>query len=640
MCLFLQSDEAQRFVATFPDCILLVASSGEAAILLRRPELKPRSAAVSRSAWRMPMTPEQKIKTRPSTDLPLASFRVWYHLPISLMHEPEFDGTDWRQQSDEIDFKRATYFHPHVAERLAGRSGLKQWSRGCKPVPFVAEYDKLDYRTKQPLRRHRIRGKVVAIELFVLEQSSMTQDNPGLAIAAVEVEFDRISVLEAKDGEWPRTGSETWSTVTLADAQNALEWVRHIFPRWFQEVAQADQRTPGNTLARVVGVGEAPSLQDMADAFERTQAARVMPWIEKLFEPIRLDNSMAEHFGDDRSYMVSAIELAVPDGSANDRAVLASVHPSDHYRLAECDTAGSGWPYSSAFLKSEASVAFYTRHAPHLERYENFRPVFSGNASLYIMAPHHLCGLGAGGYFGENEVDHIRTYYRPMQMICLIEYYRLLQFSQRLAALVRDAAGGSMDPEQRRRKRREFRDKLLQLRENMLSFTHVHHFSNVSSQIQAREMFERLYGVMGIATLHREVDEELKAAADFAAMQEAKEAAERAEELNRVVVLGVPASLLVGVAGVNLFVGPYAPDLGWAPGGAAGDALHWWLQAVHLSGAVAVVALVWGTILALVLRSRRSSAPWFGAGVVALGFWFFQSGAVDALRGLMGWPGP
>jgi len=250
--------------------------------------------------------------------------------------------------------------------------------------------------------------------------------------------------------------------------------------------------------------------------------------------------------------MTSFVALKVPQGQTPVDAFRA-IHDSVFFRLAEVDSGGAGYPSQPEFLNDLRADYFVDRHAPSPEPRDGENP---GNSTRWITGPNHLCGIGTEDFARNYGVKNNRRYYRFIHLLCLLEQHRLLQFSRQIADLV--ARKGGLSPA-------EFRAELLALRGAFLDFTHRLHFTTISAQALPQDLYARLYRVMGLDRLYTAVESELGAAADYAALQEADEAARRAERLNNVVALGVPVALVVGALGMNILVGDRFPSVfdGW-----------------------------------------------------------------------------
>ena len=581
------------------------------------------------------------IQTRAAQEIAVGGLRVWYHLPFALLD----DGIDparhgWVAEKPKGTLQQQFYFHPFVSNALwdradGGVSALFDLYR--KPAfefrHFTADFDSTDWKemqdgkSEQLLCRRTFRGTVRTVELRRLREPAGSGRQSGLhgfAMLVVSVDF-----LCAAYGEYPRDKVKDpapFAPLTLADAQDALDLSRRIFPRWH---FYGEDALPGDALTRVPCFGPAPSRPEM-DEGVRKGKTQLMPWVRELVAPFTLSEPDSRHFGDERAFITSAVLLG--DGSEQEAeafTLMTRVKDSDLMRLAEVDRRGTGYSYNKPFLDALAPGYFYTRQAPD-------GPTGTGNSTLYITASHHFCALGAGGYMrnvilgngipGHHDMGHAEEYYRHMQFLCVFEFFRLLQFSQTLSELVRSQRERGAIGDKSRTAVADSGQRLMRIRDEFLDFTHLHHFSNISSQLQPREMYDRLYAAFGIPAMFAEVEKELEAATSVHEMHTNAEAREDAARLNKLVSVGVPLSLLVGAGGMNIFIGDKAPfglhaivpalpgqtDAAGPPDG--------WLQLLQLSVLVAIIAGIWALAERVYFRDKRSFWGWLAYGAAAAAF--------------------
>ena len=471
----------------------------------------------------------------------MSKLSVWYHLPFEFTGGAMPDAKIWREAQAQPSFSQRSYFHRFVSDVLWEQGELTRYEGKCRDVKLRAtriyrskkEGDRPEGTEEWSDEATTFHCTMPNMEMFLCAQTR--SDAPRLGILVIELRLDQV-----EDGDAPRKSS-------LADVQNMLEWMRRSYPRWW------NNDVPGDALYSLQIDGEKePLIAPTKTQMEAATGGRslVMPWISRLLKPFLDEKGQLSHFGDDRSYMTSAI--ALDTSHAPPGLVMNAVHRGDMMRLAEADKAAfpgdetkpyTPEAYQRPFLDDLWEEVSYNRHAydPKTD---------TGNATQYLMTHHHLCMVGAGSYFESDIFPHAGEYYRHMQFLCIHELFRLLQFSQRLSRHVRDCADEGLA-----------RKVLLDIRRDFLRFTHLHHFSNVSSQLQPREMFDKLYAAMGIEKLFEEVAAELESATDFLAMQQAEEDAKAAEKRDKLIAIGVPAALAVGVAGMNIWVGVEAPDV-------------------------------------------------------------------------------
>lgn len=556
-----------------------------------------------------------------AASLPIAELKVWYQIPFSILAIVDLERVGWKECARSGSDDQRNYFHSFVSDALYGDGGRKplieHWVRECGVCGFEAERDTIG--EGRLVERHTFQGQIDSVELRRHLPSCPEEDlgphNPGLGVLIVGVCIKSVSRCTFDTMGRLQSASNEPSQITLQDAENALEWLRRIFSRWkakaHKQVLEdgSNPERPGDSLSRVrVRSGAEWNVwKDGGALFE------IEPWINDLTAPYSLGSPLAghmmnaAHFGDERAFMTSAIHLASDAGGASDREVFKRIDEAHLLRLAEADAGGSGWLYQETFSRQQLASYHYQRHAPD--------PLAdNGNLNHILIAPHHQCHLGIGEYWREYIADNVEKYYRDMQFLCIFEYYRLLQFSQRLTLAVKEKRDDGRDkPEVQMR----FRQRLQGIRADLLEFTHLHHFSNVSSQIQPREMFTMLYDNMGLQGMFEEVSDEIAAANDFLALTEEQASAERAERLNNLVSYGVPLSLIAGLMGANIFVGEGGMTV---PGGTE---FGFRTQLFQLMMLVAVVGIGWATLTFFFQRNVTTERPplkgagiWFSTGII------------------------
>lgn len=552
--------------------------------------------------------------------IPVGGLRVWYHLPFNIADESagneavvahDLEVAGWEPKSQNCTLQQAHYFHSFVSSALweGGRQNVPAlFDHFHKPryagSPFDAIFDSpWKSGAIEFVRRRVFRGRIKSVELRRLrERSDRKSVMRGFGMLIVCVEFRDASNTVVRRGR--KDGVGDFKAMTLADAQDALDLTRRLFPRWH---SFDDPDLPGDALSRVRCVGAAPTAKEMNLAHEGGEGTPLMPWVRDLVSPYALDGEGSDHFGDERAYITSALLLGT--GGESERHafdLLTRVKESDLFRLAEVDRRGDDYNYNKKFLQTLAPSYFYTRQSPDPD-------TGTGQTSLFITSSHHLCVVGTGRYFKNvilgngieesHDIGHVEEYYRHMQFLCVFEYCRLIQFSKRLTHLIRMSGDRMTSNGTLSGDGSEFGETLTRIRDEFLDFTHLHHFSNISSQLQPRELFSRLYQAFGLSERFAEVEKELEAATSFHDMR--VNAAERRDSanLNRLVSAGVPLSLIIGAAGMNLFSGRDAP-FGLGTKGPA--VFLFWQQFAQLALITALVGGIWG-IFEHQLNSQRSN---------------------------------
>ncbi|WP_139229823.1 hypothetical protein [Litoreibacter janthinus] len=513
------------------------------------------------------------------------------------------DMAPWVKATGPLgDFGDHTYFHGFVADQLFGTPPSDGNPASAKPPTFDTYKrtdlnsdwfgDKLLFEKDLGFAVKRFGFRVTNAELRI-----MSRGQKRLAVVTVAVLITKAAQCAWKPdmGEALRSNDFPDRPFTLADAQDALDWMRRVYPRWWRKTPF--KPIPGDTLYRVFRTTpdtSGPDEQDMDETFANTGRVPLLPWVRGLIRPLVVDGPLprgtgntappnARHMNDERAYMASVVTLnqLQRDGETlSEQQTMLALRQGDQFRLAEADRSGPGTNYYSPdFNRSLRDAIFYDRHAPH-------KDADPGRTTYYMFSHKHICAATTW----DQATDDMGDYYRHMHMLCVFEYHQLLVFSQNLSDLVRRYRDNRQDDER-------FLEDLQKIRADFLTHTHLHHFSNVSSQLQPREIYDRLYTAFGIEKMFREVDEELRSATDFAATLRTQAQARRDSTLNEYVALGIPAALAVGLGGMNLLVGAESFDLAMFNDKA--HPLAWQIGQFSLLVAFSFVAWNWFTTLFL-----------------------------------------
>ncbi|MGY3436802.1 MULTISPECIES: hypothetical protein [unclassified Marinovum] len=552
-----------------------------------------------------------------SSDLTVARHQIWFHYPFQLDQSPVDEDfiRNWHALSAPQlgDFDRRSYFHRFVADRLFGES-----KRGVSPafntyrraMPGTRRIgaDKLETNGRGCIRLTRFVADIERCELRFLGKKNDENGFRGTAVVSIKVSVNgvaRTQFLPNKDAALAATPEP--HAFTLTEAMCATDWLRRVYPRYWNDAADV----AGDSLHRVVDletgepIGGAAHRPDSQGSLEDA----LFPWITQLLHPIKFvgNDATARIKGEERAYMSSVVALethgSFTDNDRKEAETIAAISDGDLMRLAEADPKVDGSKpnyYSPCFMKHLKDEIFYDRHAPHPQA-ENWR------STRYLITAPHICAIGAGEFAKGQLCGDFDKYYRHMHFLCVFELFRLLQFSEDLTDLV--VAFKNESGRWSAKRRREYLDRLSDIRQAFLEHTHLHHFSNVSSQLQPKELFERLYAAFGIADLHAEVEQELASATEFAEAIEARMMAERGEQLNRIVSLGVPLGLGLALAALWFpFAWAETSDLpGWYDH-IAKDVFGFLLQVFAIGTAT---NLVW-TVLTLEYHRRKI---WFSRNI-------------------------
>lgn len=465
------------------------------------------------------MTHRSASSTTPSKKIPVSQFRQIFHLPLSLWDPNGGDGPKAQMQRLFDQFDAAANWSP--AQRgFTDTDGPRSYEEAAYFHDFVRDflYEKDEDRAHRSYCRTDLQSKQLDFHLsrgdfgFTIDTLELDLFTFGVAILTLEI----VS-----------TGP-----LRLNQVLDLIDHDRRAFPGyWAGEL-------PGLCPKAVTIDGtryDAGTRQQQVDHLKTSGALRLFPWWREILAPLRLlgepgaaDTPIWRHVLDERVPVMSYI--ALPDAAA-----FKQISDGDWFRIAAADEAGTdAMPYNSDFLAAQRDQLFYDRHFPCDKSTSLTRQCFAG---------YHYAIVGARDFFGTYIQTHFRSHYRRMNFIAQLEFAAMLTFSRRLTDLAKD-------PE-----KSGFRDKLLAVREDFLAFTHSYIFTDVSNHLQAREMNARLRASMSLDALRHDVEEELRAASDFAIAREQRDMGLSQEILTRFATLFLPATLATGFAGMNILAG-------------------------------------------------------------------------------------
>ncbi len=255
-------------------------------------------------------------------------------------------------------------------------------------------------------------------------------------------------------------------------------------------------------------------------------------------DPTREGKPLLRQVLDERIPVMTTIALDPQvDGKNNPAAAVSAISDGDWFRIAGADAAGSDpYPYNPDFLDTQRAALFYDRFLPYKSG-----PDWS--ATRFAFAGYHFAAVGAGGFFDTHLTEHVRRHYRQMQHLCLLEFATLLSISQRLCTALdlRDGDG-----------HRAFRQEILQTQSDFMDFTHRFHFTGVSNQLQARELFDRFRDSMELDARYAEIKAELDSASELARAEEQREETLAAQNLTEVATVAAVVGVAAALASMNL----------------------------------------------------------------------------------------
>ncbi len=487
---------------------------------------------------------------KPATDIAVKQFRLLFQWPLILYPEGgsggvararkaalqqldesdswnEVDALSVPEKMDDFDsggYGEFVYFHDFAQEFLYPKSGddaasfrLFERKDICTlSADFATDNDRFTLN-------------------FLVPRLTMHMFDQGVAMMSLELEYT------AKKGEG----------LTLARCQTAIDHLRRTYvPFWkTEEKIETAVRVPcAVRLDDETEMARPPCQKKAAASLDRTGFDRnpdVFKHWQKMIAPLKLVGQEGGQWrdpSDERMPVNSFISLTpaeyVAASDVEDRAAFDQVRESDWFRIWDAEEPGSAYPYNPEFLSRFTDTAFYDRFAPD--------PRSGGLAVRHMFGEHHYAVVGAGWFFDNIAVHHWRRHYAQLSLIARFQVAMLLAISGRISRAL-----DKLTPT----RRKDFEREILAIQDEYLKYRHRYHFTGVSSQIQASEMYDRWVSVLGIGAMKDDVQDELQTATNTLHTNEQTRLAQAAHDLGIIAGLGVLGGLVVGAMGSNLFVG-------------------------------------------------------------------------------------
>ena len=436
-------------------------------------------------------------------------------------------GRDHPQAWGEI-----VYFHDFVQRALYHKTEPEDWPDDNAPILL--------------LRNSRLKGLKADVRgrqlHFAVDRCNLYLFPGGVAILALEVSMRPVEA------------------VRLSDVQNFMDFFR----RWHVPYWRVDTNKPGLlpeciTWIRKVKEGAPHSLSfDPSQPDFRESHTRLLASDRRAPHPLRhwlavLPSAIRDHLAstpadkkrppeamkgfhwraisDER--MITTNFIIVPAGDYD------RIRESDWVRLCFSDNAGGeDWPY---LIHDGDWKSFHGEHVFDWFHKQGVRQLFAGFNHAIV------CKEDKKDRFPENIlVHHFRRHYFQMALLAQFEFATLLAFSSRVTRAVEALRGedGNEDA---------FRETFLQIRREFLHFVHEFRFTGVSSQMQARAMYDMWRRQLGLDELFHDVEDELRTGNDYLLAIESRDQSETAGRLNIIVAVAATLGLVVGFAGTDGF---------------------------------------------------------------------------------------
>jgi hypothetical protein len=250
---------------------------------------------------------------------------------------------------------------------------------------------------------------------------------------------------------------------------------------------------------------------------------------------------------DDRMPAMASVVVGDPE----------AIEQGDWVRLANFDAPDSIL-YGKRFLHDFEDKNCYDRFWEPGQKYCTTRYVTTGFGFAQV--------LKKDGYFDQVGQTHFRSLYFQMALISHFHQAALQNLSDQMALAVQNA--NLEHPEKMSRRYKEDMERIMA---RMVQFTQSYWFTDVSNQIQARDLFAFIRQPLGVDALFAQVSAEARETNAFLNRLEDERTAKAAESFNRIAAVGAVLGVTVGAMGMNLLIPSQDYDwhnaYAWAHGG-------------------------------------------------------------------------
>ena len=456
---------------------------------------------------------------------------TWFETITNLLHGSDWVSTDSTHLMEDGQFlgfyEEAVYFHDFIRKTL-----------------YETENDTKIYQ-RPGLRRmsFEIGG---AMRDFNVPFNSLHVYESGVVILTLELVHD--------------------GPLTLNEAQTIIDQLRRAYPPFWYGAGSPglspksckiiEQKTGATRTCEGteewLGLGPLQSRETATKSLRANGLHEPMfPWWQHILAPLTTQGD-AENTDtpahlrqvlDERIPLITTLSLTQKD-DAGPKA-LSAISDGDWYRLAIADSEGeSPYPYNPGFLAEQRDNLFYDRFFP-------FEGDKGNLATRFVFAGYHFGAIGAGQFFDDLITEHTRRHYRHMQHVCLLEFATLLGISQDLCQAVdernKKRLAGEDDP--------KFGAKIIETQSSFMDFTHKYHFTGVSNQLQAREMFDKMRSSMELDARYAEIRAELASATELALAEEQRATTKAAQGLTEIATVAAVIGVAAAILGMNVVFG-------------------------------------------------------------------------------------
>ncbi len=490
--------------------------------------------------------------------IPVTMFRQILILPVTLgsgtaedipgtIHKfaRDLEGKDgWHEVPDHLNYLRdpATlidqhayaefvYFHPYIQRFLYDRPSQQQ-----RPLRLFRRTNTGAFDVGV-----RIKGEALGLtgadaDKKVLVEISLPVDRICLYLFELGV---AILVVEVGTGFDPKvTEDGVKKPLSLAHAQSLQNALRRIYPPYFlPETIKSDHAGAMPEYPAYLRWSESAAAprkpSEWIGHVKNRRRNPIDPVWQRLFAPLALEGEepdgtkvLWQQIIDER--IPSMLLLGVRDSTAVER--------SDFTRLCFVDEPGRGYFYAEDFLRD-----FEERYC--YDRFRNY-------GTRYMFSGYSMVMFGTGDPDNDDDTfhhilrEHFRRHYFQMGLLIQLQFATLLSLSQRLSEAAKKEPDGGLQKE------------IDALEKHFLAFEQGYWFSQISNQLQARELYDLWMKRAGVRTIYQEVRKQIHAANAYLGARAQQEQTEAAVRLSVIATFGVIVGAALAFLGMNVLASP------------------------------------------------------------------------------------